>query len=121
MLTTTYLQPYSTQAYQTEEDQVLNGQEIPKGYWLFPAQWYKLVQTSQRAYVVLAEKIQLNVNAMVRLPAPIEFEQMKVRKQPQGPTPAPLRVQPGRAAAQPIYKALASDLVASAGAKWAGL
>ena len=50
------------------------GQEVPKGYWLVKAQWYKLVQTSQRAYVLLPEIIQLNVNAMVRLPDPITFE-----------------------------------------------
>jgi len=89
-------------AYQTEEDQVLSGQEIPKGYWLVPVQWYKLVQTSQRAYVVLEEQIQLNVNSMVRLPESIEFEKAKERKQPaQAPAAAPMRVQPGRAAAQP--------------------
>ena len=93
-------------AYQTEEDMVLDGQEIPKGYWLVPAQWYKLVQTSQRAYVVLAEKIQLNVNSMVRLPEPIEFEKVKERKKPQAPAAVPTRVQPGRAATQPAQPAV---------------
>ena len=69
-------------AYQTEEDQVIAGQEVPKGYWLVPTQWYKLVQTSQRAYVLLKETIQLNVNSLVRLPEPIQFETVKARKQP---------------------------------------
>jgi hypothetical protein len=52
------------------------------------ARWYKLVQTSQRAYVLLPEIIQLNVNArmpMVRLPGPITFEPMKAREQPKRP------------------------------------
>ena len=30
-------------AYQAEEDLLISGQEIPKGYWLVDAQWYKLV------------------------------------------------------------------------------
>jgi hypothetical protein len=47
------------------------------------AKWYKLVQTSQRAYVVLPdEAIMLNVNAMVRLPDPVTFEAVKARKRP---------------------------------------
>ena len=78
-------------AYQTEEDQVISGQEVPKGYWLVKARWYKLVQTSQRAYVLLKEEIELNVNAMVRLPQPIEFEPVKARKKPKV-VPAPSRV-----------------------------
>ena len=41
-------------AHQTHEDQVLAGQEIPKGYWLVKAQWYKLVQTSQRPCICSA-------------------------------------------------------------------
>ena len=76
---------------------MLDGQEIPKGYWLVPAQWYKLVQTSQRAYVLLKETIQLNVNAMVRLPEPIQFEPVKARTQPKAKADAqPSRVQPAR-------------------------
>ena len=56
------------------------------------ARWYKLVQTSQRAYVLLPEIIQLNVNAMVRLPDPITFEPVKSRKQPKAKAPAePMR------------------------------
>ena len=43
-------------------------------------------QTSQRAYVLLKEKIQLNVNAMLRLPDPIQFEPVKARKQPTEPS-----------------------------------
>eukprot|EP00966_Prymnesium_polylepis_P048204 1116190-Prymnesium_polylepis.1 len=95
-------------AYQADEDMVIDGQQIPKGYWLVPAQWYKLVQTSQRAYVVLAEKIQLNVNSMVRLPEPIEFEKVKERKKPQAAAGVPTRVQPQRAAqpAQPAQPAV---------------
>ena len=62
---------------------MISGQQVPKGYWLVKARWYKLVQTSQRAYVLLPEIIQLNVNAMVRLPEPITFEPVKVRKPPQ--------------------------------------
>jgi hypothetical protein len=47
------------------------------------AKWYKLVQTSQRAYVVLPdEDFMLNVNAMVRLPEPVTFEAVKARKKP---------------------------------------
>ena len=79
---------------------MITGQEIPKGYWLVPAQWYKLVQTSQRAYVLLKETIQLNVNSLVRLPEPIEFEPVKARKKPKA-VAAPSRVQPARQAAQP--------------------
>ena len=30
-------------AYQVEEDELISGQEIPKGYWLVAAQWYELV------------------------------------------------------------------------------
>eukprot|EP00966_Prymnesium_polylepis_P092228 2135394-Prymnesium_polylepis.1 len=96
-------------AYQAEEDMVIDGQQIPKGYWLVPAQWYKLVQTSQRAYVVLAEKIQLNVNSMVRLPEPIEFEKVKERKKPQAAAVVPTRVQPQRAA-QPAQPAVPPPL-----------
>jgi hypothetical protein len=44
------------------------------------AKWYQLVQTSQRAYVLRDEEIQLNVNSMVRLPAPVGFETVKARK-----------------------------------------
>jgi hypothetical protein len=72
---------------------VISGQQVPKGYWLVKAQWYKLVQTSQRAYVLLPEIIQLNVNAMVRLPEPIKFEPVKARKQPK----AKATVEPTRA------------------------
>ena len=32
------------EAYQMEEDLVISGQEVPKGYWLVDAQWYNLVQ-----------------------------------------------------------------------------
>ena len=46
------------------------------------------VQTSQRAYVLEnLEKIQLNVNAIVRLPEPIEFETVKPRKKPVAAAP----------------------------------
>ena len=47
---------------------MIAGQEVPKGYWLVKAKWYKLTQTSQRAYVLLSQDMELNVNAMVRLP-----------------------------------------------------
>ena len=30
-------------AYQAEEDVLISGQEIPKGYWLVDARWYNLV------------------------------------------------------------------------------
>ena len=59
-----------------------SGLEVPKGYWLVPAKWYKLVQTSQRAYVLLKDEMQLNVNSMLRLPEPIEFQHVKARKKP---------------------------------------
>ena len=78
--------------------QVIAGQQIPKGFWLVPAQWYKLTQTSQRAYVVLGPTIQLNVNAMVRLPEPVEFEPVKARKAP--PVAAADRAHLSRAAAR---------------------
>ena len=78
------------------------------------AKWYKLVQTSQRAYVVHPnEEVMLNVNAMVRLPQPVTFEAVKARKKPvivataaanrtqrataagtPAPSPAPLSVPP---------------------------
>jgi hypothetical protein len=86
-------------AYQTTEDQVIAGQEVPKGYWLVKAQWYKLVQTSQRAYVLLKETIELNVNSLVRLAEPIQFEPVKARKQPKAAA-EPSRVQPPRQVAQ---------------------
>jgi hypothetical protein len=44
------------------------------------AKWYQLVQTSQRAYILRDEEIQLNVNSMVRLPEPVRFETVKARK-----------------------------------------
>ena len=42
-------------AYQAEEDVLISGQEIPKGYWLVEAQWYKLVShlTSRAATATL--------------------------------------------------------------------
>ena len=78
------------------------------------AKWYKLVQTSQRAYVVFPnEDFMLNVNAMVRLTEPVTFEAVKARKKPvavvtaaanrpqratsvgtPAPSPAPLPVPP---------------------------
>ena len=59
--------------------------------WLVPAKWYELAQRSQRAYVLLSDKIQLNVNAMLRLPEPIQFEPVKAREQPKAPAkPTPL-------------------------------
>ena len=78
------------------------------------AKWYKLVQTSQRAYVVFPiEEFMLNVNAMVRLPEPVTFEAVTARKKPviavtaaanrpqrataagtPAPSPAPLPVPP---------------------------
>ena len=79
--------------------QVIAGQQVPKGYWLVKARFYKLVQTSQRAYVLLKEEIELNVNALVRLPEPVTFDQVKARKPP--PPPQPARQQPARAAAAP--------------------
>ena len=81
---------------------VIAGQEIPKGYWLVEAQWYKLVQTSQRAYVLLKEKIILNVNSMVRLPEPIVLEVVKARKSaPPKPPPPPSARSSARLQAQP--------------------
>jgi hypothetical protein len=82
-------------AYQTSEDTVISGQSIPAGYWLVPAKWYKVVQTSQRAYVLQPERIELNVNAMVRLPDPVHFEPVMARKKP----PQASRTQPSRHAA----------------------
>ena len=76
---------------------MIAGQQVPKGYWLVKARFYKLVQTSQRAYVLLKEEIELNVNALVRLPEPVTFDQVKARK----PPPQPARQQPARAAAAP--------------------
>ena len=107
-------------AYQTQEDQVrpspeihqgpwhmlsclwqvIAGQQVPKGYWLVKARFYKLVQTSQRAYVLLKEEIELNVNALVRLPEPVTFDEVKARKKPVQPA-QPARQQPTRAAAAP--------------------
>jgi hypothetical protein len=75
-----WLQQTLGKAYQTTEDQVISGQQVPKGYWLVKAKWYQLVQTSQRAYVLRGDEIQLNVNAMVRLPEPVRFETVKARK-----------------------------------------
>ena len=90
-------------AYQAREDMVIAGQEIPKGYWLVEAQWYKLVQTSQRAYVLLKEKIILNVNSMVRLPEPIVLEVVKARKSaPPKPPPPPSARSSARLQAQPV-------------------
>ena len=78
-------------------------EEIPKGYWLVEAQWYMLVQTSQRAYVLLKEKIILNVNSMVRLPEPIVLEVAKARKSaPPRPPPPPSARSSARLQAQPV-------------------
>lgn len=74
---------------------MISGQSIPAGYWLVPAKWYKVVQTSQRAYVLQPERIELNVNAMVRLPDPVHFEPVMARKKP----PQASRTQPSRHAA----------------------
>ena len=89
---------------------VIAGQEIPKGYWLVEAQWYKLVQTSQRAYVLLKEKIILNVNSMVRLPEPIVLEVVKARKSaPPKPPPPPSARSSARLQAQPAPAAPAAQ------------
>ena len=58
------------------------------------------MQTRQRAYVLLKEKMKLNVNACVRLPEPVEFEKVVARKKaPIAPPPAaPSRQGPQRAA-----------------------
>ena len=47
--------------------------------------------------MLLKEEIELNVNALVRLPEPVTFDQVKARK----PPPQPARQQPARAAAAP--------------------
>ena len=77
--------------------QVIAGQEVPQGYWLVKAKWYKCVQVSHRAYVLLEEVIDLNVNSIVRLPEPITFQEIKARKQPK-PQPQPTRQGPERQA-----------------------
>ena len=89
-------------AYQAEEDQVIEGQQIPKGYWLVEAQWFKMVQTSHRAYVLLKETMKLNVNAMVRLPEPIVLETPKSRKKASAePQRSSARLQTRQSAAPP--------------------
>ena len=55
-------------AYQAPQDLIISGQQIPKDHWLVEAQFYQLKQTSQRGYVLLSEKIQLNVNSLVTPP-----------------------------------------------------
>ena len=79
---------------------MIAGQQVPKGYSLVKAKYYKLVQTSHRAYVLLKEEIELNVNALVRLPEPVTFDEVKARKKPVQPA-QPARQQPTRAAAAP--------------------
>ena len=64
-----------------------------------PARFYKLVQTSQRGYVLLSEQIELNVNSLVRIPEPITFaELVKARKVPSAPAKSSARL---RAQAKP--------------------
>ena len=57
-----------------------------------PARFYKLVKTSQRGYLLLPEQIELNVNSLVRIPNPIVFEPVKVRKAPAAPTKSSARL-----------------------------
>ena len=100
------MQPISRHALYFLIWQVIAGQQVPKGYWLVKAKFYKLVQTSHRAYVLLKQEIELNVNALVRLPEPVTFDQVKARKPPP-PPPQPARQQPARAAAAPPAPAAA--------------
>jgi hypothetical protein len=80
--------------------QVVNGQQIPAGYWLVDAKWYSCVQRSHRAYVLLPEVIKLNVNALVRLPDAVEFDAVKARKKPTAPVAAASREHLARNAAR---------------------
>ena len=65
-------------AYQAPKDIIIAGQQIPKDFWLVPAKFYELVQTSQRGYELLTEQIELNVNALVRMD--VAFEPVKARQ-----------------------------------------
>ena len=84
------------------------------------------VQTSQRAYVLLKEKMKLNVNACVRLPEPVEFDKVVARKKaPIAPPPAaPSRQGPQRAARpqqQEAAAAASGSAAPEAGAREAAL
>ena len=79
---------------------MVNGQQIPAGYWLVDAKWYSCVQRSHRAYVLLPEVIKLNVNALVRLPDAVEFDAVKARKKPTAPVAAASREHLARNAAR---------------------
>ena len=61
-------------ACQTTQDQMMEGSMVKAGTWLVPAKWYKCRQFSHRGYVLLSAAFNLNVNALVRLPEPVQFE-----------------------------------------------
>ena len=72
--------------------QVIAGQQVTKGYWLVKAKFYKLVQTSHRAYVLLKlcdenndnkideAELTHQLSALIRLAAPTADARAVTRK-----------------------------------------
>ena len=57
---------------QLTSEELYAGERFQSGWWVAKAQFYKLVQESERGYQ-LAREFLLNLNCMVRVPAP-KFE-----------------------------------------------
>ena len=61
--------------YVAQENEVLNAtDEIEAGWWVVKAKYYRLVQRSPRAYQLEEEERLINVNALIRMPKPVQFE-----------------------------------------------
>ena len=54
---------------QLTSEELYSGERFQSGWWVAKAQFYKLVQESERGYQ-LAREFLLNLNCMVRVPAP---------------------------------------------------
>ena len=54
---------------QLTSEELYAGERFQSGWWVAKAQFYKLVQESERGYQ-LAREFLLNLNCMVRVPAP---------------------------------------------------
>ena len=60
-------------AFQLSEEKVQATQVFDAGFFVAPAQWFELRQTSHRAYVLLEPEVLINCHHMIRL-ADLEFE-----------------------------------------------
>jgi hypothetical protein len=70
-------------AFVVPQDMLCEGEQFDEGYLVAPAQWYKLEQTSERGYVLLAARKHLVVNSMIRL-KDVQFNKTPARPHREG-------------------------------------